>query len=208
MIGKLRGKIDAYDDDSVIIDVGGVGYHVFCSARTLGELPAKGEAAEFIIETHVREEHIHLFGFPDANERDWFRLLTTVQGVGVKMALALLGVFSPVQLAQAIAAKDTKALTRVSGVGPKLGERLVTELKGKIAKLPTGAAEFTAKHSGGSVLPPASANEDAISALVNLGYNRSDAYNAVTLAASRLGDGKHSLDIIIRESLRSMRQAS
>lgn len=209
MIGKLRGKIDSYDEDAVIVDVSGVGYQVFCSTRTISALPAIGEVVGFIIETHVREEHIHLLGFPDTNERDWFRLLTTVQGVGVKMAMALLGVLTPAQLAQAIAAKDTKALTRVSGVGPKLGERIVTELKGKIAKLPTDAAALPAKHSVGNTLPPASASEDAISALVNLGYNRSDAYNAVTFASSKLGDGKPSLDMLIKESLRSLvRQAS
>jgi len=208
MIGKLRGKIDSYGDDSVIVDVGGVGYYVFCSARTISTLPQKGEGVELIIETHVREEHIHLLGFPDAHEREWFRVLTTVQGVGVKMAMAILGVFAPAQISQAIVAKDTKALTRVSGVGPKLAERIVTELKNKIGKLPAGMAELPAKHTG-SALPSVSADEDAISALVNLGYTRSDAYNAVTLAVSRLGEGKHSLDVIIRESLRSLvRQAS
>ncbi len=208
MIGKIRGKIDSYDDDSTIVDVGGVGYHVFCSARSLASLPAKGEFAEFIIETHVREEHIHLLGFPDTIERDWFRLLTTVQGVGVKMAFAILGVFGPAQLAQAIAARDTKAFTRVSGVGPKLAERIVTELKNKAVKLPSGSAGMPATKQA-LPLPPASESEDAISALVNLGYNRSDAYNAVTLAASNLGDAKPSLDGLIRESLRSLvRQAS
>ncbi len=205
MIGKLRGKIDSYDDDAVIVDVGGVGYHVFCSSRTLSALPQKGEAAELIIETHVREEHIHLLGFPDAHEREWFRTLNTVQGVGVKMALAVLGVFSPAQLAQAIAAKDTKSLTRVSGVGPKLAERIVTELKNKITKMSSGsAAEFPEKGKSATGLPPASASEDAISALVNLGYTRSDAYNAVVAAESRLDGKSQPVDALIKESLRSL----
>lgn len=200
MIGKLKGKTDSFCEDAVIIDVGGVGYHVFCSARTLANLPREGQQAELVIETHVREEHIHLLGFPDAEERDWFRTLTTVQGVGVKMALAILGVFTPAELAQVIAAKDTKSLTRVSGVGPKLAERITTELKNKIAKLPTGKLEIGSKGTAKSALPPASVGEDAISALVNLGYNRANAYNAVTAALS--GENDKTIDTVIRESLR------
>ncbi len=203
MIGKLKGRIDSTDEDSVIIDVGGVGYHVFCSARTLAALPGKGEAAELITETHVREDHIHLFGFPDANEREWFRLLMTVQGVGVKMALAILSVFSPEQFAHAIAAKDTKSLTHVSGVGAKLAERLTTELKNKVAKLPTGATVINAKGAKVMALPPATTSEDAISALVNLGYTRSDAYNAVAMAASRIGETEK-VDDLIKESLKRL----
>jgi Holliday junction DNA helicase RuvA len=203
MIGKLKGRIDSIDEDSVILDVGGVGYHVFCSARTLAALPGTGEAATLIIETHVREDHIHLFGFPDEIERDWFRLLLTVQGVGVKMAMAILSVFSPEQIAHAIAAKDAKSLTRVSGVGPKLAERLTTELKNKVTKLPSGAVPIGKPSGKGSTLPPSSASEDAISALVNLGYTRSDAYTAVAQAASQLGaDGK--VDGLIKEGLRRL----
>lgn len=204
MIGKLKGRIDDTDEDSVIVDVGGVGYHVFCSARTLAGLPDKGGAMEFIIETHVREEHIHLFGFPDANEREWFRILTSVQGVGVKMAMAILGVFVPAQLAQVIAAKDTKSLTRVSGIGPKLAERIATELKNKVSKLPYGTPVSAGKSANVLIMPPASINEDTISALVNLGYSRSDAYNAVAVSVSRLGDGSHTIDTLIKESLRSL----
>jgi Holliday junction DNA helicase RuvA len=203
MIGKLRGRIDETDEDSLLLDVGGVGYHVFCSTRTLTQLPGKGEAAELIIETHVREDHIHLFGFPDSNERDWFRLLTTVQGVGVKMALAILSIFSPEQLARAIAAKDTKSLTRVSGVGPKVAERLATELKNKVSKLPTSGIAIGVKPSKGSALPPPSTSEDAISALVNLGYSRADAYTAVAVASSGLG-GDAKLDTLITESLKQL----
>jgi len=208
MIGKLKGILDTNDQDFCIIDVGGVGYNVFCSARTLANLPGIGEKISLIIETHVREEHIHLFGFPDPSEREWFRTLISVQGVGVKMAIAILGIFSPAELANAIAAKDTKSLIRVSGVGAKLAERLVIELKNKIAKLPTGSTAFAGdiKPSGKakSPLPAASVNEDAVSALVNLGYSRSDAYNAVLAAIARIGQEGEKIDILIKESLREL----
>ncbi len=202
MIGKLKGIIDSIEADSVIIDVGGVGYHVFCSARTLAALPGNKEAAELVIETHVREDHIHLYGFPDTGEREWFRLLLTVQGVGVRMALALLGTFAPSQIAQAIVAKDTKILTRVSGVGPKLAERIVTELKNKTGKLPVtdGVAP---KPRGADGLPATNTGEDAISALIHLGYGRNDAYNAVTAATSRL-EPAASVETLIKESLREL----
>lgn len=201
MIGKLKGRIDSVGEDSVVIDVGGVGYHVFCAGRTLAQLPPRGEMGELVIHTHVREDHIHLFGFPDTHERDWFLLLMTVQGVGVKMAMAILSVFSPRELAHFMAAKDTKALTRVSGVGNKLAERLTTELKNKVAKLPTGAVSIGSGKA--SPLPPMSVSEDAISALVNLGYSRSEAYTAVAMAAGRLGE-EPKVDSLIKESLRKL----
>lgn len=203
MIGKLKGRIDTTYDDSVILDVGGVGYHVFLSTRSLAELPGKGEAAELIIETHVREDHIHLFGFPDALEREWFRLLLTVQGVGVKMALAILGVFSPSQLATTIAAKDIKSLTRVSGVGNKLGERLTIELKNKTGTLGASSAVVPLKGGKGVILPAPSASEDAISALIHLGYSRSDAYTAVHAAAGAMEEPEK-VDNLIKESLRKL----
>lgn len=201
MIGKLKGRIDTLDDDSVIIDVGGVGYNVFCSARRLAALPGKGEAAELIIETHVREDHIHLFGFADTAERDWFRLLLTVQGVGVKMALAIQGVFTEAQFAHAIAAKDIKSLTRVSGVGNKLAERLATELKNKMG---TGLAAVEAAPAPGKGkridIPPPSASEDAISALVNLGYARAEAYGAVQAVAQ--SGAQNDIGKLVTESLK------
>ena len=203
MIGKLKGRIDTTDEDSAIIDVGGVGYNVFLNARTLAALPGKGEAAELIIETHVREDHIHLFGFPDAAERDCFRMLLTVQGVGVKMAMAILSVFSPAQLATAIVAKDTKSLTRVSGVGNKLAERMTTELKNKTGKLPGATVLPIKAGKGGTVLPAPTVSEDAISALVNLGYARAEAYNAVMSAAGGL-EGEPRVDSLITESLRKL----
>ena len=131
MIGKLKGLIDSYGEDFVILDVGGVGYQVHCSARTLQALPSPGEAAVLSIETYVREDQIKLFGFRSDIEREWFRLLQTVQGVGAKVALAVLGTLPPADLANAIALRDKAAVTRTPGVGPKVAERIVTELKDK-----------------------------------------------------------------------------
>ena len=131
MIGKLKGIIDSYGEDFIILDVQGVGYLVHCSARTLQALPAPGEAATLAIETHVREDQIRLFGFQSDAEREWFRLLQTVQGVGAKVALSVLGTFKPADLATAIAMRDKAAITRAPGVGPKVAERIVTELKDK-----------------------------------------------------------------------------
>src|SRR5437660_12172821 len=131
MIGKLKGVIDGYGEDFVIVDVGGVGYEVHCSARTLQALPAAGEAVTLAIETHVREDQIRLFGFASDVEREWFRLLQTVQGVGTKVALAVLSTLKPAELASAIALRDKAAVTRTPGVGPKVAERIVTELKDK-----------------------------------------------------------------------------
>ncbi|NBO18751.1 MAG: Holliday junction branch migration protein RuvA [Proteobacteria bacterium] len=215
MIGKLRGRVDETDDESVILDVGGVGYHVFCSSRTLAALPAEGEMAQLTIETHVREDHFHLYGFPDSVEREWFRLLATVQRVGNKMALSLLGAYTPQQLAHAILAKDTAAFSRISGVGPKLAERIVTELKDKVAKLPTSSFQPTGnlppveapKGKKGKAAAPAAepdtTTDDAISALVNLGYSRSEAYSA-TLKAAQNAKGKTALDDLIRLSLKEL----
>jgi holliday junction DNA helicase RuvA len=131
MIGKLKGILDSYGEDFVVIDVNGVGYVVHCSARTLQALPAAGEAVELAIETHVREDQIRLFGFLSPGEREWFRLLQTVQGVGTKVALAILSTFKLGDLASAIATRDRAAITRTPGVGPKVAERIVTELKDK-----------------------------------------------------------------------------
>jgi Holliday junction DNA helicase RuvA len=131
MIGKLKGIIDTYGDDFVILDVGGVGYLVHCSARTLQALPARGEPATLSIETHVREDQIRLFGFLNDVEREWFQLLQTVQGVGAKVALSVLGTFKPADLASAVATRDKAQIAKAPGVGPKVAERIVTELKDK-----------------------------------------------------------------------------
>jgi Holliday junction DNA helicase RuvA subunit len=136
MIGKLKGLIDAYGEDYVILDVGGVGYQVHCSARTLQALPSPGEAAVLSIETYVREDQIKLFGFRGDTEREWFRLLQTVQGVGAKVALAVLSTLPPSDLADAIALRDEAAVTRTPGVGPKVAERIVTELRDKALASP------------------------------------------------------------------------
>ena len=198
MIGKLTGLVDSGGDDSTLIDVGGIGYLAFCSRRTLDRLPAKGEPTSLLIETHVREDHIHLYGFIDQAERDWFRLLSTVQGVGARMALAILSVLSPQDLVQAIAAQDKAQLTRPSGVGPKLAGRIAAELKDKVGGLILGPVADAAM---GTDAAPAA--EDAVSALVNLGYGRSEAFGAVAHVSRRLGD-RAPLDALIKESLKEL----
>lgn len=187
MIGKLKGRIEHLDEDNIILDVGGVGYVVYLSPRTLSSIGNVGEAASLLIDTNVREDHIHLYGFATSEEQQWFRLLCTVQGVGAKMGLAILGAFSPADIQQAIAAKDTKMLTRASGVGPKLAERLVTELKNKVGKLATSAFTIapTATTKGAKTSAPANENDAAISALVNLGYGRSEAFAAISLVRQK-----------------------
>lgn len=204
MIGKLKGIIDSTDQDTLIIDVNGVGYQVHCAGRVMQQYPA-GAAAELIIETHVREDHIQLFGFTSALERDWFRLLATVQGVGNKTALAILNAYAPDQLSRAILSKDAVSFKAISGIGAKLAERIVTELKDKALKLPTSSATMPA-HSGmhtTTVTPPSSHADDAISALVNLGYSRSDAYSAALKALEELGE-KAGLDALIKTSLKEV----
>ncbi len=201
MIGKLKGRVDSHDDDHLIIDVGGVGYLVFASSRTLAQCGEIGSAVELLIETHVREDHIHLYGFPNSAERDWFRLLTTVQGVGVRMALNILGVFAPDPLTTIIAAQDKKQLTTVSGVGPKLAERIVTELKNKVGKLPTSASIHSFA-SPGKTPAVGGVNEDAVSALVNLGYARVDAFSAVARIMQR--EPESSLDMLIVSGLKEL----
>ena len=196
MIGKLTGRVDSISGQQLIIDVQGVGYVVNVSGRTLRQVGAIGDMASVLVETHVREDAINLFGFADALERDWFRLLTTVQGVGAKVALAILSALTPDQLSQAIAAQDKAAITRADGVGPKLGLRLVTELKDKV--IGTFAPTITngvlaVEPSGGDVA-------GAISALMNLGYRRVEAFAAVTAARQKLGEDAK-LDALIRASL-------
>ena len=188
MIGKLKGVVDEYGDDHVVLDVHGVGYVCHCSSRTLQNLPPPGEAAVLAIETIVREDMIRLYGFADADEREWFRLLCTVQGVGTKVALALLSALRPSELASAIALKDVTALCRATGVGKKLAERIAQELKDKaptfasvdpaLVRLSGGLAEKTAPK------PLA----DAVSALVNLGYPQLQASAAVAAAVREAGE--------------------
>ncbi|MHA1597985.1 MAG: Holliday junction branch migration protein RuvA [Alphaproteobacteria bacterium] len=190
MIAKLTGIVDEAGDDFAIIDVAGVGYLVFCSARTLGRLNV-GEAASLTIDTHVREDHIHLYGFSDVAERDWYRLLTTVQGVGAKVGLGILSALSGDELVQAIAASDKAAITRAPGVGPKLATRILSELKDKVAGIALGPVATVDGQAGDAGL-----TGEAVSALVNLGYSASHALVAVSHAAGRLGDDAGLEDLI------------
>lgn len=200
MIAKLNGRVDSLGDDWVIIDVNGVGYLVFCSARSLGQLHA-GEAASLLIETHVREDHIHLYGFFNASERDWYKLLTTVQGVGAKVGLAILGVLSADELTQAIAAQDKTAISRAPGVGPKLAGRIASELKDKVAKLTLSSLEgVKAADVSVPIEGVDSVLRDATSALVNLGYGASEALTAVSHAAAKF-DGEAQVADLIRLGL-------
>jgi Holliday junction DNA helicase RuvA len=196
MIGKLKGIIDSYGEDSIILDVNGVGYLVHCSARTLQALPARGEAATLAIETYVREDHIRLFGFQSDVEREWFRLLQTVQGVGAKVALAVLGTLKPSDLASAIAMRDKAMVARTPGVGPKVAERIVTELKDK-APAYTDVDPALVRLSG--ALDEKRAPQpiaDAVSALVNLGYGQPQAAAASAAAARGAGEGAEAKTLI------------
>lgn len=190
MIARLKGIVEEIGDDWLIVDVNGVGYHVFASSRTLGSMTA-GDAVTVVIETHVREDHIHLYGFADTTERDWFKLLTTVQGVGAKVGLGIQSALSPDEISQAIAAQDKATITRAPGVGPKLAARIVSELKDKVGAIALNQS-FAAPGAGtSSGSAPAKGNDisDAVSALVNLGYNASQALGAVSEAAGELGEG-------------------
>lgn len=203
MIGKLKGVIDSYGEDHVILDVHGVGYLVHCSAKTLTALPSTGEAAVLSIETIVREDMIKLFGFRTDQEREWFKLLQTVQGVGAKVALAILSALEPGALATALGTGDKAMIGRAPGVGPKLAQRIVTELKDKapafgsvdpaIIKLSDSVAEKTA---------PAPVS-DAVSALINLGYQQAQASAAVAAAVRIAGDSASSPQLI-RLALKEM----
>jgi holliday junction DNA helicase RuvA len=197
MIALLTGRIAALEEGSCVVDVGGVGYLVQASTRTLAALPAAPAAARLLIETQVREDAILLYGFADPAERDWFRLLTTVQGVGGKVALSVLSALSPRDLAGAIAAGDRASLTRAQGVGPRLAVRLLTELRDKAGAMPTTAGLSAAP------APTPGVGEDAVSALVNLGYRRAEAQPAVARVLERLGPEAR-LDAVIRESLKEL----
>jgi Holliday junction DNA helicase RuvA len=188
MIGKLKGTLDEIDEDHCIVDVHGVGYVAYCSARTLASLPAPGEAVVLFIETYVREDMLRLYGFRSALEREWFRLLMTVQGVGAKVALAMLSTLAPADLANAIALRDIAMVSRAPGVGKKVAERIVTELKNKApAYAGTASGTIGLKQELGEGVAPAPI-ADAVSALVNLGYSRDTAANAVAAALKTAGE--------------------
>jgi Holliday junction DNA helicase RuvA len=200
VIAKLAGIVDEVGADMAVVDVHGVGYLAFCSARTLDRLPAPGSPAQLLIETHVRDDHIHLYGFVDAAERDWFRLLTTVQGVGPRLAMALLSTVAPERLAAAIFAQDKALLTRAEGIGARLAARIVHELRDKIAGLAV-AAEASAATALSVGRDGAAA--DAVSALVNLGYRRTEAVRAVAEASQLLG-GEAAVTALIKAGLQQL----
>ncbi|MGO9173356.1 MAG: Holliday junction branch migration protein RuvA [Rhodomicrobium sp.] len=197
MIGKLRGTVDAVGADHAIIDVGGVGYEVACSSRTLGALPPPGEAVALSIETHVREDAIKLYGFLTDAERSWFRLLQSVQGVGAKVALSILSTLDIGQLAQAIALQDRAMVTRAPGVGPKVALRIVNELKDKAPPLAiSAAAAIAAVPNGAAHAAAVSPVAEAVSALVNLGYAPLQANAAISNAMQKAGDAPRTEDLI------------
>ncbi|WP_201835197.1 Holliday junction branch migration protein RuvA [Microvirga zambiensis] len=203
MIGKLKGVVDSYGEDFVILDVHGVGYVVHCSSRTLQNLPPTGEAAVLSIETHVREDMIRLFGFRSDSEREWFRLLQSVQGVGSKVALGILSVLDPGSLATAIATADKASVARGPGVGPKLAQRIVSELKDKApayASVDPALIRLTGAVEDKSAPAPVA---DAISALVNLGYPQVQASAAVAAAMKQAGDEAEA-KTLIRLGLREL----
>ena len=212
MIAKLRGLIDTIGDDYCIIDVNGVGYLVSASSKTLGKL-AQGQEATLLTEMVVREDSLSLFGFADAWEKEWFTTLTKVQGVGAKVCLSILSVLTPAQLSQAISAQDKTSFCRASGVGPKLAARIVTELKDKIVTIPVGisgtnADEVIEGSPAAQVVLPKDADysksEDVISALVNLGYQRMEAYRAVSKAVAENPDAN--VPTLIRLALKEFAQ--
>ena len=200
MIARLSGILAEAGEGFAIVDVGGVGYLVYCSSRTLSRLPTMDESVRLEIETHVREDHIHLYGFFDAAERTWFRMLVTVQGVGARVALAILSAMTADELVQAIAAQDKAAVTQANGVGAKLAGRIVSELRDKVAGMALGPAGALSPNA-----EPTAHGKEAVSALVNLGYSRGDAFGAISRAGRRLGE-KAPLGELIRIGLQEMTQ--
>jgi len=203
MIGKLKGIVDSFGDDWVILDVGGVGYQAYCSARTLQGMPQPGEAAQLSIETYVREDMIRLYGFGSDVEREWFRLLMTVQGIGSKVALAILGILKPGDLANAIALQDKAQISRAPGVGPKVAARVVAELRDKAPAFssvdPAVISLQSELEERRAPLPVA----DAVSALTNLGYPPVQASAAVAAAARNAGEGA-TTETLIRLGLKEL----
>jgi holliday junction DNA helicase RuvA len=198
MIASLAGHLAAVETDRCTIDVGGVGYLVFASTRTLAALPRPPELARVLVETQVREDAIALYGFADAAERDWFRALTALQGVGAKLALAVLSALAPRDLVAAISAGERASITRVPGVGPRLADRILAELRGKVGALPAGAPATP------TVAAPAGRLEDdALRALGGLGFRRAEASEVVARIAARMGAAV-TLDALIRDSLREL----
>lgn len=197
MIAQLTGLVGQVEADRCVVDVHGVGYLVHASTRTLAALPHPPEVARVLVETVVREDAFLLYGFAEPAERDWFRLLTTVQGVGAKLALGVLSALSPADLAAVIAAADKAGLTRVSGVGARLAERILSELRGKAGRIAVPPGATLPAAAGGGV------EADALLALAGLGFRRAEAQPVVARIVARLDD-KADLDVVIRESLRDL----
>lgn len=202
MIGRLSGRIVETGDNHVMIDVGGVGYVAFCSSRTLQKLDGAGTAATLLIETQVREDAITLIGFYDAEEKATFKMITTVQGVGTKVALSILSSLSPAQLAGAILSGDKTLLSSADGVGPKLAARLATELKDKAAQLTAGNVASFPKNAAHAPTPEAAIASDAVSTLANLGFRREEAFAAVMAVLN--ADKGIGFDGLIRASLKEL----
>jgi Holliday junction DNA helicase RuvA len=203
VIGKLRGIVDSFGDDWVILDVGGVGYLVHCPARTLAGLPGPGEAAQLSIETYVREDMIRLYGFASDVEREWFRLLMTVQGIGAKVALSILGVLKAADLATAIALSDKAQIARAPGVGPKVAARVVAELRDKAPAYADADPAHLALQSDLVDRRAPQPIADAVSALVNLGYAQAQASGAVAAAVKNAGEGA-TAEALIRLGLKEL----
>jgi holliday junction DNA helicase RuvA len=195
MIAHLKGRLEATGIDHAVIDVGGVGYLVGASARTLAALGPVGEAATLFTEMLVAEDSIRLVGFARPDERDWFRLLTGVQGVGARVALAILSALDPAEISRAVASQDKAMVARANGVGPKLAERIVRELKDKVGAVALGAA------GGAAPVAAAGIAKDAVSALLNLGFRSAEANSAVGAAEEELG-ARATLDALVRLALR------
>lgn len=201
MIARLKGIIGEIEDNALILDVGGVGYQVFCSSNTLRSCPGTGEATALFIETHIREDHFHLYGFSTKAEKESFLKLTKINGVGAKMGIAILSVLSPSDLATAIMSQDKAAFTAVSGVGPKLAGRLITELKDQFS-LGIDTAPATAS-TGGTIQSAGNTHlQDAIAALVGLGYSRSDAYQVIHRLAAQ--NDNLPVEELIKQGLKSL----
>lgn len=195
MIAKLRGVLDSIGDGWAVVDVGGVGYLAYCSSGTLAELPAPGQTVSLTVETVVRADHIHLYGFASEQERAWFRLLQTVQSVGARLALAILGALPAQELAHCIAAQDRAGMARAPGVGPKLAARILAELRDKVPGAPAAAG----------TAPAGAAGSDAVAALINLGYRPGEAQGAVAEAARKLDDAAP-VETLIRAGLKELAQ--
>jgi holliday junction DNA helicase RuvA len=203
MIGKLKGRIDSFGADWLIIDVSGVGYHVNCSSKTLAALPSVGEFTELHTEMLVSQDMIRLVGFASVLEREWFRLLQTVQGVGTRVALAILSTLSASEIGNAIALQDKPMIGRAPGVGKKLAERIVLELKDKVPAFSAGGDAALVKLQAELDAPRPTAASDAVSALVNLGYGQSQAGTAVASAMRKNGDDQPT-EKLIRQALKEL----